>query len=113
MNITFRGFRKDGKGWVEGDKFEGNNGIYILQKKMPHYEIHPESLGFSIGHTDKNCKEIFIGDLHKDIDGDILKVIQMDCGRYALQMLGNNYIDEFVDWNYIEIIGNQYEQPQQ
>lgn len=64
------------------------------------------------GLKDKNGKDIYLDDLYKDQDGDVFKVIQMDCGRFALKMVSNNYIDEFVDWDCIEVIGNIYENPE-
>lgn len=86
MNITFRGFRKDGQGWVEGShlKVEGINFIVPTLTKMVsihgsdhiHWDalvpIVPESLSMAVGLQDKNGKQIFTGDNLKDDDGGFI-----------------------------------------
>jgi len=64
------------------------------------------------GLKDKNGIDIYFDDLYKDEDGDVFKVVKLECGRFALEMVSNNYIDEFIDWNEVEIIGNIYENPE-
>lgn len=72
-------------------------------------EVIPKTIGQFTGLTDKNGVKIFVDDIYQDEEGDVFKVVQMRCGRYALQMLDNNYTDELIDWSEVEIIGNIHE----
>ena len=159
-NIKFRGFRKDGKGWVEGNLFVPNKlvrGVYICPdttmadffpdidkedepiKELPKsdgialghfYEVEPNSVGMSVGLSDKNGKEIF-GSIPIDgaisKGGDVVKhddytnggcvtfeqykrishvIIHSIAKGLKLQGLPNSIIES----KHIEIIGNQYQQ---
>lgn len=120
-DILFRGQRVDNKEWVYGDlkrvndNRRGGECFYIwvdrddIEEEGKEIQVIPETVGQFIGHFDKNKKNIFIGDLYKDEEGDLWKVIQMECGRYALELLSNGYVDEFIQWSEVEIIGNIHE----
>lgn len=75
--------------------------ITIFESYCESYEL----MQFT-GLTDKNGVKIFINDTYIDEQDDLFKVIQMDCGRYALELIEDGYVDEFIDWSYVEIIGN-------
>jgi hypothetical protein len=128
--IKFRGLRTDGGGWVEGyyrtysfynklgdepkliytKHFIGSfDNLVLFQGIFEQVEVHPETVGQFTGLKDKNGKEIYLDDTYLDDDGDLFKVVELDCGRYALHLIGSNYIDEFVLWKQIEIIGNIHE----
>lgn len=64
------------------------------------------------GLYNKNGVEIYFDDLYIDEDGDVFKVMQMECGRYALERLNDGYVDECIDWKCVEIIGNVYQNPE-
>ena len=118
--IKFRGFRTDGKGWVDGDLIQINGKCYISPYKFGDLndtdfgrsfaEIHPSSLGQFTGQTDKNGKEIFgaIGEKGGD-------VVQSDWGYgsrtrpVVLDEITYAKIECTISDN-IEIIGNQFEQ---
>ena len=104
--IRFRGLRTDGGGWVEGDLIQPNNIFNTLSGMV---KVHPETVGQFTGLKDKKGKEIYLDDTYLDDDGDLFKVVELDCGKYALHLIGSNYIDEFVLWKQIEIIGNIHE----
>jgi hypothetical protein len=138
--IKFRGLRTDGKGCVYGqlayffnnkempyimpDCFfgtkefgeEDDNGNPIIENDFlalgGFVSVKPDSVGQFTGVHDKNGKEIYEGDLYKDEHEDLFEVVRLDCGRYALKFLDNDYVDELIDWSCIEVIGNIHENPE-
>lgn len=127
--IKFRGFRTDGKGWVEGSlviDIDGNCSIidYANDKTKTYtwHDIIPESLGMFWGRTDKNGKEIFgsipvNGVMSKG--GDVVKRslsgatptttddVYFHKGCFVIGT--HDYIKPLSSYCTIEIIGNQYE----
>ena len=137
IEIKFRGFRTDGKGWVYGqlaylfnnkgityimpDCFfgtkdfgeEDDNGNPIIENDFlalgGFVSVKPETVGQFTGLHDQNGKEIYFDDLYKDEEGDVFKVVQLECGRYALEMISSGLVDEFIEWKDIEIIENVFD----
>jgi len=97
--IKFRGFRKDGKGWVEGyylfrfnsHRIQTIDENYLNGGATLIHEIHPESLAMSTGLIDKNGKEIF-GSI--EVDGVMSKggsVVKSDFSNTAANVLFGNF----------------------
>jgi len=69
----YRGQRKDGKGWLEGNVIYANGVAYIFDKEHGSYvddedfaaynlcEVIPETVGMFTGKNDKNGTEIYGG----------------------------------------------------
>lgn len=114
--IKFRGKRVYNGEWVFGSYFKDFDGsLFIIPSGMGIFagqKVTPETLGQFTGLKDKNGKEIYLDDLSKDEENDYFKVIQQDNGIYALQMPSINYIDEFIFWDEVEIIGNIHDNPE-
>lgn len=123
----YRGFRKDGKGWVEGYYWKTKSGHYITHNGATEYQdvfIHPESLGISVGLSDKNGREIF-GSIDGSKGGDVLMYIGTNMSSMDVIFQNGMFVGvgpfnthslhtylTASDFQSIEIIGNQYE-PQQ
>ena len=120
--ILFRGIRTDGGGWVEGDLVQDCNFVFYGEYGDKEHHRHktaiidggeidkviPETVGQYTGLTDKNFKKVFIGDKIRSYgfyEEDILEVIQMESGLYAGQYNGEFDIDEFIEWDEVEVIG--------
>jgi hypothetical protein len=102
QQIKFRGFRTDGKGWVEGfyAKLEINAGEIdhvIFEPTEPVFQsegvylgtiIHPESLGMFTGQPDKNGREIVgaIGEKGGDVIaiGDFVLFVKFENCSFRL-----------------------------
>lgn len=144
----YRGFRKDGKGWVEGCPGYGfsqtvkyilpkmffgtrdfgevdNKGNTIIEDTIAiggFIPIVPESLGISVGLSDKNGKEIF-GSIDGSKGGDVLMYIGTNMSSMDVIFQNGMFVGvgpfnthslhtylTASDFQSIEIIGNQYEQ---
>jgi len=141
MQIKFRGFRKDGKGWVEGyyrkqlfyNRFDNTllyekhfigafDNLTYFDGLFEQVEIHPESLSMLTGLTDKNGKEIFGKDLLQSDNGDKFLVDfrngswvivhEPTCGAEIDGECKTDLLFDAIKVYKFEIIGNQYEQPQ-
>ena len=127
--IKFRGFRVDGKGWVEGFYFfNGTDHGIVHNTGFPGMwtAIHPSSLGMFTGRTDKNGREIYgaIGEK----GGDVIRVYyQMNDMGWVHDLTHDTHISfqegsflfndidkharpiHKLDMNFVQVIGNQFE----
>lgn len=116
MTPKFRGFRKDGKGWVEGYSLKkGNEHCIWDNDSLTMYVIVPESLGMSTTLPDKHGKEIFgaIGEKGGDVLTcyELKVAIVFEAGQFVGKHLNNDRMADLQNRNWLqfEIIGNQYE----
>lgn len=133
--IKFRGFRVDGKGWVEGMAYsilteedgikscivtdiswDGTMG-FKYQDAIKCIEIHPSSLGMFTGRTDKNGKEIYgaIGENGGDkikLTTEFIGFVKYRYGAFVIEseINGEYFFSEELPLSLCaEIIGNQWE----
>lgn len=130
--IKFRGIPLFGKGFVYGHYRN-----YICEGKIIHeitsnengttrYNVKEETIGQYTGLTDKNGTEIYEGDILKTKYKDkyIVKFGVVDieceppyfsnkvCGFYLERVTLNKNFDHFDMAEFMEIIGNIYENPE-
>lgn len=96
--IKFRGQRVDNKQWVYG--------YLISDCEIGSYYVFKNTISQFTGLFDENKREIYLGDLYTDENNELWKVVEMNCGRYALRCLESGYIDEFISWESIILKNN-------
>lgn len=118
----FRGKRKDGQGWIEGDLVHTRTTtqgvvteIYTLDMS---YEVDPETVGQCTGLKDKNGKLIFEGDIVKGLFNfglDIMAVCTFKDGAFGLtaKQCGAYHFSAFTSLCKVqyEVIGNIHDNP--
>ena len=119
----FRGKRKDGQGWIEGDLVHTRTTtqwvvteIYTLDMS---YEVDPETVGQCTGLKDKNGKLIFEGDIVKGLFNfglEIMSVCTFKDGAFGLtaKQCGAYHFSAFTSlWEVkYEVAGNIHDNPE-
>ena len=116
--ILFRGKSENTRDWVYGSlvysKVENQYYIAEHDEDELQYPVFAETVGQYTGLTDKNGKQIFEGDIVKDIAGGIYKVVyDTEYMRFAFEQdsikWGLEGFDSIMDF---EVIGNIYDNPE-
>lgn len=119
----FRGKRKDGQGWIEGDLVHTRTTkqgvvteIYTLDMS---YEVDPETVGQCTGLKDKNGKLIYEGDIVKGLFNfglEIMSVCTFENGAFGLtaKQCGAYHFSAFTSICNVkyEVIGNIHDNPE-
>lgn len=119
----FRGNRKDGQGWIEGDLVHTRTTtqgvvteIYTLDMS---YEVDPETVGQCTGLKDKNGKLIYEGDIVKGLFNfglEIMSVCTFKDGAFGLtaKQCGAYHFSAFTSICNVkyEVIGNIRDNPE-
>ena len=128
--IKFRGKQKFGTEWITGDinHIDGEVFIFDRSENAPlnspdWFEVSPETVCQYTGLKDKNGKEVYEGDVLKDVRDDKLFnwLVEWDNSRAGFVIvnislggyLGCRYpIDSFYYFEFREVIGNIHENPE-
>lgn len=117
----FRGQRKDNGEWIDGYLFVIWEKAYILwgtTNGVPNMiEVIPETVGEFTGLPDRNGKEIYEGDVIKNIlnDGTVNRDIvewNNKMFRFVIRDIKDSVSWGFDDTNNFEVIGNVFENPE-
>lgn len=120
--IKFRGYNKDHNIWVYGcllkcwskekEDFVDDEYIIVSKNNNTYYDVEEDSVGQYTGFIDKNCEEIYEGDI-LDCGFGIVKRVCFANGRWILMCSEDKKYDsdllEDVLSSMCEVIGNIYE----
>jgi hypothetical protein len=115
--IKFRGKRLDNGEWVYGGYFHIDyhnsvdyveRGVIILENAH-EFEVDPETVGQFTWLHDKNGKEIYEGDIVKEPEGSKYE-IYYEAPRFVMRCNSGDYTLQTPQ--YLEVIGNVYENPE-
>ena len=101
----YQGKRKDNGEWVEGcgiietenwvSIFTVNDDIDENSSEVNEIEVLPETVRRCTEITDKNCVDIYVGDIVKIADFQIGQVV-FECGAFGIAVM------PYIDWNYLD-----------
>jgi uncharacterized phage protein (TIGR01671 family) len=118
-DIKFRGKTSEGK-WEYGGVVINPRGQWFITTFISGNDVEPETVGQYTGLKDMNGKEIYEGDIVKRTSGligdkyeDFVGIVKFECASFNLESLdGKDGIYLWDDVQYIEVLGNIYENPQ-
>lgn len=128
-DILFRGKRTDNGEWVKGGivhqtNFYGDpwDAWFIIDGEDgpkdfdigSEYRVDPDTVGQFSGHTDRNGKPVFEGDIVKWKRGIVVSTVQVSYwGRWVLRYRDTVYRELYgIDASELEVIGNVHDNPE-
>lgn len=126
LEISFRGLRTDGKGWVYGGILIKYGKAYIITAIVDigyhfasYVEVDPKTVGQLTPFKDVHGNQVYIGDLIIDVIVRMAsEVVFTDYGNIGIRSLKNQVVNleyETIDPSWFatsaEVVGNIHENP--